>query len=119
MKNLLKPSLRKIILFVLLFVIFFFLWNIYQIITQSPTCMGLPQLPINPQPSTLQNIIHQIPNAITGNYDHCSYASASLISAISIVNYSSIVIITILSYILSCYLVSLFTKLKNRNTKKK
>ena len=69
------------------------------------------------QPITFLGVMQQIPNVLSGNYDHCNF-SQSYFAAENIVNDGVYVIAAIVSYLLACVIVSLITKLKKKNSKK-
>jgi hypothetical protein len=144
MKKILKPSLGKIILFIVLFIIIFFIWSLVTSFFSISMCpLELPSIPsLSPSPTTVGvstmttisptlqpsptlepysfvGTIKQIPNAITHNYSVCFPIAPSLSAAIDLVTGASTLLIAIISYLLSCGIVSLFIKLKSRNTKKK
>jgi hypothetical protein len=147
MKSFLKPSHGKIILFIVLFLIFFFIWSIVTsffgitmcplelpsisglspsssviapsgistIPTISPTLQPSPTL----EPYTLVGTVKQIPNAITHDYSPCFPIAPSLSAAIDLVSGASTLLIALISYLFSCSIVALITKIKNKNIKKK
>jgi hypothetical protein len=148
MKNFLTLSLWKIILSIIFSVVLYFLLSLYLSFfgivscplnlpslpavsgspSSSPSTMpspqptSIPELSPTPEPYTFNSTIQQIPNVITGNYDHCNPPSGSLAVAETIVNdadYALVVLLITISYLLSCGIVSLISKLKNKNNKKK
>lgn len=142
MINFLKPSLWKIILFIVFLILNFFLLSLYLSFTgmnlgcplnislpniaespfpsSSPSTMPSPQPSIvlyepsaTPAPYTFVGTIQQLPNAITHNYNTCNPPSGSLAAAKTIVNGAYLPFTVIISYILSFGIVTLITKLKN------
>lgn len=115
MKKFFKPSLWKIILFIIIIIITYSSWLFY---TGSFNLTFCPLESPYQQPFSLSETIKLLPNVITGNYDPCSsYTSQSLMTAENIVSYGTIIVFAILSYILACGIVSFSAK--NKNKKKK
>jgi hypothetical protein len=142
MKRFFKPSLWKIVTFIIFLALFWFISSFVLSFIGITNCpLDLPTLPsdspspsvsaspatsISPteepsptlEPYSLIGTVGQIPNAITGNYDTCNPTSPSLTAAIRLWNNSIPYLIALFSYILSCGLVALINKIKNRNVKK-
>jgi hypothetical protein len=114
MKKFLKPSRWSIILFIAVFLTVAFFWyTTFQLSVNHPS-LCIPGLS-SPLPLSFLNILKQIPAVLAKSYDHCTY-SKSLAAAITTVFYGMFIVLGIVSYMISCVLVSLLKTRKGRIT---
>ena len=118
MKQFLKPSIWKILLFIIIFVLTYFLWLDFSGFFNLTFCgLELPYPYYKVKPFSFSETLNLIPHVITGNYNRCDYTSQSLMVAGNIVFYGSIVVFAVISYTIACAIVVFTGKLKKQKQK--